>query len=165
MNACGRSWRVRYFEFADPNFDGNDYLQLEYLDLEYAGRFTLGCNWRGEIGAGLRWAQFDQQDANDYNDTIGLLIGGQLRGPCFFGLESYGIARHSIQVGTEDDDDYYGTFTITELQLGLEYQRCMCGGIGFARGFLEAQSWQGPEDAAGEDVGLFGFGFALGMTR
>lgn len=166
MNACGRSWRVRYFEFADPDFDGPDYLHLEYLDIEYAGRFTLGCNWRGELSGGLRWAQYDQQDSNLYDDTIGLVMGAQLRGPCFFGLESYGLFRQSYQYGHEKRaEGDFGTFGISEMQLGLEYQTCFLGGIGFARSFLEAQSWQGPEDDDSEDVGLFGFGFALGITR
>src|SRR5690606_8421893 len=44
MNDTGRSWKVRYFRFDDPNFDGNNSLDLQYLDLIYAGRFTLGCN-------------------------------------------------------------------------------------------------------------------------
>lgn len=165
MNAYGRSWRVRYFEFADPNFDGANFLHLEYVDLEYAGRFTLGCNWRGELSGGLRWAQVDDQGDNDYQDTIGLVVGGQLRGPSFFGLESYGIIRQSYQYGHEESDGFFGTFAVSELQLGLEYQTCFMGGIGFARTFLEAQSWQGIEDNDSEDVGLFGFGFALGVTR
>lgn len=166
MNECGRSWRVRYFEFADPDFDGNNYLHLEYLDLEYAGRFTLGCNWRGELSGGLRWAQVDDEGDNLYEDTIGLVMGAQLRGPCFFGLESYGIIRQSYQYGHEQRaTNDFGTFGISEMQLGLEYQTCFMGGIGFARSFLEAQSWQGIEDNDSEDAGLFGFGFSLGITR
>lgn len=166
MNACGRSWRVRYFEFADPDFDRDNYLHLEYLDIEYAGRFTLGCNWRGELSGGLRWAQVDDQGNNLYDDTIGIVMGGQLRGPCFFGLESYGLIRQSYQYGHEQrSGNSFGTFGISEMQLGLEYQTCFMGGIGFARSFLEAQSWQGIEDNDSEDAGLFGFGFALGITR
>jgi hypothetical protein len=166
MNGCGRSWRLRYFEFADPDFDNANYLHLEYVDLEYAGRFTLGCNWAGEFSGGLRWAQYDDENNNRYDDTIGIVLGGLLRGPCFFALQSYGSIRQSFQYGHEQDQQgAFGIFGITEMQLGLEYQTYALGGIGFARTFLEAQQWEGPEDNDSEDVGLFGFGFALGITR
>ena len=165
MNDSGRSWRVRYFEFNHPNFDGNNYLDLDYLDLEYAGRFTLGCNWRGELSGGLRWAQVDDEGDNLYEDPLGPVIGGQLRSPCCLGLELFGLARQSYQYGQEERDGDYGTFGITEIQLGLEYQTCACGGTGFGRAFIEGQSWQGIEDGDSEDAGLFGFGFAVGLTR
>lgn len=167
MNETGRSWKVRYFRFDDPNFDGNNSLDLQYLDLIYAGRFTLGCNWRGELEGGVRWARVDDQFDNRYNRAFGPVIGGQLRAPCCLGtdLDWYGIARQSFQYGTEQNSGFYGTFAISEVQLGAEFQRCTCGGTGFARAFIEGQSWQGMEDEDSEDVGLFGFGFAIGLTR
>jgi hypothetical protein len=165
MNAEGRAWRVRFFEFDHSEFDNGRFLNLRYLDLEYAGRFGLGCNWRGELTGGLRWSRVHDEGDNLYENPIGPVIGAQLRGPCCIGLDVYGLARQSFQYGQEEDSGNYGTFGITETQLGLECQTCACGGMGFARVFLEGQSWQGVEDADSEDVGLFGFGLAIGLTR
>ena len=76
MNNSGQTWRVRYFEFQYDDFDSGS-LQQEPIDAEYAGRFELGCNWRGEIAAGLRHAQYseiafrDKDDNSEYDATIG----------------------------------------------------------------------------------------------
>jgi hypothetical protein len=112
MNECGRSWRARYFEFNDPDFDSSNFLNLEYLDIEYAGRFSLGCNWRGELSGGVRWASVNDEDDNQYDDAFGLVVGGQLRGPCFWCLESYALA-HSMQYSEGNNSEDYGTFSIS----------------------------------------------------
>jgi hypothetical protein len=171
MNACGASWRARYFEHENPDFNtDDDYLQLEYIDVEYAGRFTLGCNWRGELSAGVRWAEVDTDNDNSYSDSLGPVLGLHLRGPCWCGLSTYGNLRQSYQFGQENGRDTpsfdFGHFAVSEVQLGLEYQTCACGGVAFARSFVEAQSWRGIDDQDDfADVGLMGFGFALGLTR
>lgn len=165
MNDSGRAWRVRYFQFDHPNFDRDNFLNLDYLDLEYAGRFTLGYNWRGELTGGLRWAQVHDEGDNRYENPLGPVIAAQLRGPCCVGLELFGLVRQSFQYGQEENSGNYGTFGITETQLGLEYQTSACGGTGFGRAFIDGQSWQGVEDNDSEDIGLFGFGFAIGLMR
>jgi hypothetical protein len=166
MNSCGRSWRARVFEYENPDFANNDYLQLEYIDVEYAGRFTVGCNWRGELSAGFRWAQVDTENDNLYDDTLGPVLGLHMRGPCCYGLAPYANVRQSYQFGEEKDSDNFGNFAVSEVQLGLDWQTCACGGVAFARSFVEAQSWRGIDDQDDHaDVGLFGFGFALGLTR
>lgn len=162
MDECGRSWRLRYFEFYHPDFDGSG-LQMETLDAEYAGRFTLGCNWRGELSAGLRWAEY-RDDSSLYSETIGPVIGAEVRNCLWCDVDIFALARQSIQFGEQDNDES-GTFSITELQVGLEVTRCVAGTEIFARTMIEAQSWQGPEDAAGEDTGLIGYGFAVGLAR
>lgn len=165
MNESGRSWRLRYFRFDHPDYDQGNELNLRYWDLDYAGRFTLGCNWRGELSGGVRWARVNDEFDNRYDPSFGPVIGAELRGPCCIGLDLYGNARQSFQYGKEQNSGFYGTFAISEVQLGVEHGRSVCNGTGFARAFIEAQSWQGVEDEDSEDVGLFGFGFAMGITR
>jgi len=162
-NNCGREWRVRYFEYA-TEVDDDDYLQMEYIDAEYAGRFTLGCNWRGELSGGVRWAQYDEEDELQYSDTIGPVLGALIYGPRVWNTDVFASLRNSWQYGSAFDEDY-GTFSVTEVQLGAQYNYCVCGGNGFLRGLFEVQRWEGVYQGDSQDVGLFGFGLATGITR
>jgi len=162
IDNCGRSWRARYFEFYHDNWDGNS-LTLEMADLEYAGRFRLGCNWYGEIGAGVRWAEF-HDNSNDYTETIGPVVGVELRNQLRCDVDIYALYRRSLQFGEEGTDDS-GMFGISELQVGAEITRCIAGRDMFARVALEAQEWSGIEDNDSEDLGLIGLGFAVGLAR
>ena len=167
MDNCGREWRVRYFEYA-TEIDNDDYQQMEYIDAEYAGRFTLGCNWRGELSGGLRWAQFDESDELQYSDTIGPVLGAMFYGPCIYGLDTFAGIRQSWQFGTPFENDNvqdFGTFSVTEVQLGTQYNTCVCGNNAYVRGLFEVQKWEGASNDDTQDVGLMGFGFAAGMTR
>jgi hypothetical protein len=163
MNNCGREWRVRYFEY-DTELSSSDYVQLEYIDAEYAGRFTLGCNWRGELSGGIRWAQYDEEGDLQYADTYGPVLGALVYGPCCYGLDSYASLRQSWQFGSAFDADF-GHFSVTEVQLGVQYNFCLCGGNGYLRGAVEVQKWEGVYEFDTQDLGLVGFGVAVGMTR
>ena len=166
MNSEGRSLRVRFFELDHSDFD-EVRLDVETLDLEYAGQFRLGCNWEGEISGGLRWASYLDNDL-DYSDTIGPAIGIELRSDFFKKVDLFTVARHSIQFGSGDSggDSALGTFNITEIQLGVEGQRQLKNGsTGFLRFIFEAQTWSGVEDGESEDLGLVGIGFAAGIRR
>jgi len=166
MNSEGRSLRVRYFELDHSDFD-LDSLDVETLDLEYAGQFRLGCNWEGEISGGLRWASYSDNNL-DYSETIGPAIGIELRSDFFKKVDLFTVARHSIQFGSGDngEEQMLGTFNITEIQLGVERQRQLknCS-TGFLRFVFEAQTWAGVEDNNSEDLGLVGIGFAAGIRR
>jgi hypothetical protein len=164
IDNCGREWRVRYFEYA-TDLENSDYVQLEYIDLEYAGRFTLGCNWRGELSGGLRWAQFDEEGDLQYSDTYGPMLGAMLHGPCVCGIGTFASLRNSWQFGSPFDEER-GTFSVTEVQIGAEWTRCLsCGGTGFLRGVVEADKWEGVFEDDSQDLGLIGFGLAVGVTR
>ena len=163
MDDCGRSWRARFFEFRHDDFDGNA-LHQQLIDVEYAARFELGCNWRGEIAAGLRHAEYHENDA-DYNDTIGPVISAEVRNQLWCDVDIFALYRRSQQFGMEDDDDELGTFGVTEIQVGAEVTRCISGNDMFLRTFIEAQEWSGIEDSDSEDLGLIGFGFAVGLAR
>jgi hypothetical protein len=165
---CGKSWRLRYFNYATDN-TGNNFrpLKFEYADIERARRFTLGGSVYGELGAGLRWAEYYEAFPNDnqYSSTIGPMIAAEIRGVSFAGFEAYAAARHSIQFGKPDNKISFGSFSITELQLGLNRNVDILGHPSFVKGFLESQRWTGIADGAdGADLGLVGLGFALGTT-
>jgi hypothetical protein len=163
---CGKSWRLRYFNYTTTAVN-NDRYKFEYADIERARRFTLGGSVYGELGAGLRWAEYFEsfRSDNDYNKTIGPMIAAEIRGVSFAGFEAYAAARHSIQFGRPDNKRSFGSFSITELQLGLNRNVDILGHPSFVKGFLESQQWRGLGDGAdGADLGLVGLGFALGTT-
>ena len=168
---CGKSWRLRYFNYSTTAIN-NDRYKFEYADIERARRFTLGGSVYGELGAGLRWAEYFEsfRSDNDYNKTIGPMIAAEIRGVSFAGFEAYAAVRHSIQFGEPDrvinrSPKNFGSFSITELQLGLNRNVDILGHPSFVKGFLESQHWRGVGDGSdSEDLGLVGLGFALGMT-
>lgn len=163
---CGKSWRLRYFNYATTAVN-NDRYKFEYADIERARRFTLGGSVYGELGAGLRWAEYFESfpSDNDYNESIGPMIAAEIRGVSIAGFEAYAAGRHSIQFGRPDNKTRFGSFSITEIQLGLNRNFDFFGHQSFAKGFLESQQWRGVGDGAdGADLGLVGLGFALGTT-
>ncbi len=165
---CGKSWRLRYFNYATDNASNLFRpFKFEYADIERARRFTLGGSVYGELGAGLRWAEYyeDFPQDNQYSSTIGPMIAAEIRGVSFAGFEAYAAVRHSIQFGKPDNQRSFGSFSITELQLGLNRNVDILGHPSFVKGFLESQRWSGLADGPdASDVGLVGLGFALGTT-
>jgi hypothetical protein len=171
MGDCGSSIRMRYFEYSTALDLGDDNVQLEYLDTEYASRFCLGNLLRGELSGGFRWAQYDQEDAIKYNNSYGLQVGLSLRGPSIRCWDTFMNLRYSHQFGQAntttgpETTDTSGHFTITEMQLGLTRDFCCKYGTGYASVFAEAQNWSGMFDDDSQDLGLAGFGFAIGLRR
>ena len=161
MDSCGRTWRGRYFNYSTQ---GNDFYHFEYADFEHARRFALAGGIYGEMSAGLRWAQFNQNADVVFTDTIGPVIGGELRGISILRWDAYASARHSIQFGTERDNADYQNFTITEMQLGLIRNVNVLGRPSFIKGFFEAQNWASASEEDSEDIGLVGLGLGLGTT-
>ena len=137
---------------------------FETLDIEYAARFRLGCNWRGDLSLGVRDASFREGGENEYDDTFGPLIGVHLETDVLNCLTLYGNARYSHQFGEVEDGDL-GSFSITEVQLGIQADCCTQCGIAFVRTFWNVQQWAGVDDNDSEDGGLIGGGIALGLTH
>jgi hypothetical protein len=177
-DSSGRSWRARYFNyFADGIFRAQSPLtqkyNLEYFDFEHARRFSWSGGLYGELSAGLRWAQFvnSQENINTgvmqknqfVSDTIGPVVGGELRGLSVYGWDAYALGRYSVQFGKIIEENEFGTFSVTEVQLGLVRNVNLLGHATFVKGFFEAQKWASA-DTDSEDLGLVGLGFALGMT-
>ncbi len=163
MTQGGRELRVRYFE-AEIEGGTDPFWSFETLDIEFASRFRLGCNWRGDLSLGVRDAGFHEGGNNEYDDTFGPLIGVHLETDVLNCLTLYGNARYSHQFGEEEGGEL-GSFSITELQIGVQADCCTPCGIVFVRTFVEAQQWAGVDDSDSEDGGLIGTGLALGLTR
>lgn len=165
MREGGTALQMRYFEFASQT-DGGDDLMTEHIDLEYLGRFTLGCNWQGDIALGGRWASFrNTQDTVLHEDTFGPLIGVSLRNQVRDNIAIYGGARHSMQFGRDvASNQPNDTFSISEINLGLELTRDWSGSELFLRSGYEAQYYHSVVDDE-EDIGLPGFTLSLGVRR
>lgn len=161
MDSCGRIWRARYFNHTTQ---GDDTYRFEYLDFEHARRFALAGTLYGELSAGLRWAKYSQEDESTFTDTLGPVIGAELRGLSIMRWDAYASARHSIQFGKELDNNAYQQFSITEMQLGLIRNVNVFGHPSFFKGFFEAQNWASASEDDSEDIGLVGLGIGLGTT-
>lgn len=177
INSCGNIWRGRYFNYAattlapDPRF--NSVFNLEYADFERARRFSLGSLY-GELSAGLRWAQWEESADYLYTDTIGPVLGGEIHGRSIFNLTTFAAARHSIQFGEVQNatggtsfptsSRQFGSFSISEMQLGVIRNINLFGRSSFVKGFFEAQYWAGPQNDDSQNLGLVGLGAAFGTT-
>jgi hypothetical protein len=162
----GHSLRLRWFEYANSEDGLGDEFVVETLDIEYAGRFTLGCNWRGELSVGGRWADvFWDEGADDYQDAFGPVAGVSLRGDLFRSLDIYANARQSYMFGRNlEDSGEYQSFAISELGFGVEASREVRSAMTFLRAGVEAQYYHSVADND-EDVGLIGAVLAAGITR
>jgi hypothetical protein len=166
-NDRGNSWRLRYFNYFTEGLN-NDY-KLEYIDFEHARRFTLGGSVYGELSAGLRWAEYFESFRSDlfYSDSIGPMVAAEIRGLSLASLDFYVSGRHSIQFGEpigNQSDERFGSFSISELQLGVMKDMRILGHPTFVKGFVESQYWVGMADGGRENIGLVGLGVALGTT-
>lgn len=165
--------RARYFEYEATKIDGDEFLKLEMLDLEYAGGFNLGRSWTGEIGAGLRWAKFDEEFEYRYADSFGPEIGIELQSNPWRCTSVFASVRQSLQFGHPREYSgssfartQLGSFAVTEMQIGLQWQRMAYrGNTLFCRGTLEAQDWSGVSATDSEDQRLIGWGVTVGITR
>ncbi len=166
-NDRGNSWRLRYFNYFTEGLN-NDY-KLEYIDFEHARRFTLGGSVYGELSAGLRWAEYFESFRTDlfYSDSIGPMVAAEIRGLSLASLDFYVSGRHSIQFGEpigNQSGNRFGSFSISELQLGAMKDLSILGHPTFVKGFVESQYWVGMADGGRENIGLIGLGVALGTT-
>ncbi|PQO46092.1 hypothetical protein [Blastopirellula marina] len=161
MTKRGRSLRFRYFEFAVGDDLGAGQSLFEQADLEYAGRFSLGQNWQGELSLGARWASHRNPTPRVYGDTYGPVMGVNLRSELRDWLSLYGTARQSFQFGREENEDDLKTFGITELGLGVEFSLETCRREWYARTGVESLYYTSVRDDE-EDYGLVGWTFEIG---
>lgn len=169
-NMCGgRSLRVRYFDYDTEIQNAAESLHLRFLDAEYAGRFELGPNWRGDLSGGFRAARFAESDNLIYDDSYGLVLGAAIRGSLTCNWELFGTLRQSYQFGAVDDEEgpdiRFGTFAITELQMGVIREFDLCCGKGFVQFMVETDYIAGAWQFDTQDVGLVGGGFGIGLSR
>lgn len=174
-NGRGQTLRARYFEFEANEVGSGDYtLGVDVLDLECAGEFCLGSNWTGEIGGGVRWAKIDHNSSNElkYDDSVGPVIGAELRSCPWFHTSLFLGVRQSFQFGSpyyqngsSVSEEDLGSFGITEMQVGLQWNGCWWGYHSYLRTTFEAQQWQGLADDGYDDQRLIGGGLSIGITR
>ncbi len=166
VNEQGRIFRVRYFNFGTTLEGGVNRFEMEKVDTEVGRRFTLGGGLQGEFTAGIRFAAFEERTDLDYDATFGPLLGVQLRGRKFLRGTSFAGLRHSWQFGDASNGatDVPGTFSISEVQLGLEWRRPVRMGTLVLRTALEAQYWSGVQDDDTEDIGLYGSATSFGLA-
>lgn len=171
INSCGNIWRGRYFNYAATTFSSasnvSSVFNLEYADFEHARRFSLGSLY-GELSAGLRWAQWEESNDYLYTDTIGPVLGGEIRGQSIFNLTTFAAARHSIQFGEVQNATgvfrQFGSFSVSEMQIGALQNFNLFGRPSFVKGFFEAQYWAGSQNDDTQNLGLIGLGAAFGTT-
>ncbi|NOY40714.1 MAG: hypothetical protein GXP26_02600 [Planctomycetes bacterium] len=168
VNEQGRIFRVRYFNFSTALDGGTNRLDMETIDTEIGRRFTLGGGLKGEFTGGVRFAAFTETGQHDYDATFGPLVGMQLRGRKFLRGTSFVSLRHSWQFGDSSANnpaaDLPGTFNISEVQFGLEWQRQSRLGTLVLRTALETQYWAGVGEADTEDYGLYGTSTSFGLA-
>jgi hypothetical protein len=172
-NGCGQTIRARYFEYGADKLDYWDgQLRMDVIDLEYAADFCLGRNWSGELGGGIRWARYDEEEYIRYDDSLGPEIGFELRSCPIYCTSFFLGVRQSFQFGRPLSYEFHhferedlASFSITEMQLGLEWRRCLCGSTLYVRTTAEAQNWSGVSRFNSEDQRLIGFGLTVGLAR
>jgi len=167
VNQQGQIFRVRYFNFGSTLEGGGNRIEMETIDTEFGRRFTLGGGLQGEFTGGIRYASFNERNDLDYDTTFGPLVSLQLRGRKFLRGTSFVNLRHSWQFGDASNNggaDIPGTFTISEVQFGLEWQRQSRLGTLVFRTALEAQNWSGIQEDDSEDIGLYGTSTSFGLV-
>lgn len=168
------AWRqrlgLRYFEYGTNTRLGG-LIDVETLDLEYQQSYPLGCCGEWSLSGGLRWTEYDERTNNfafGYSNSIGPLLGLSLRTPATRWADGFVNLRQSWQFGEpyrRGASVGRGTFSISELQVGLEHRRKMQIGDGFVRGTFETQYWNGIHTGGTGDLGLVGFGIGVGLQR
>ena len=177
QNANGFGIRGRWFEYDGGGAAaGSLYQDVDtyLIDIEATDTFRLGHKWSGLFSAGLRFAQYRETNNGggvlETDSAIGPVVGVELYRPIACNWYVLGIGRTSF-LFTDATQDILTlredtTFSVSELQLGVEYRRDLGGTAAlFARAMVEAQYWSAVSDGDSEDVSFFGGGFALGITR
>ncbi len=177
--ADGLGVRARWWEVDanGPNNTRYDQIHMRLIDLEVTDTFRLGRKLNGLVSGGFRYAEYREDEATgagflSQQHAMGLVVGTELRRNIAGGFSLFGLGRTSflfsesnLENGAVQSENT--TFSVSELQLGLEYSRPIFDGNSnmFARVAAETQYWNGVSDDDSEDVSLLGFGFAFGVTR
>ncbi len=177
QNSNGLGVRFRWFEYDGSGADASSQytdVGMETMDLEVTDTFTLGKKWNGLLSAGVRYAEYDERSAGggilETDGALGLVVGAELYRALTCNLYLFGIGRTAFMYTDKTNDlgspNPDSTFSISELQVGVEYRRYLSGTTRlFARAAVEGQYWAGVSDGDTEDTSLIGGVFAIGLAR
>lgn len=177
QGANGVGARVRWFEYfeANPASPDDSDLHVMTFDVEATSTLPMGSNWRGLLSGGIRYAEYDELDEGGGpvlgKHGAGPLIGAELHRNLSYRLNMYGIVREAIIFGNgintfSPGADDYEIFAITEIQLGVEWNRALAGTARlFARAGVEGQFYHQVGDDDEEAFGLFGGILSVGILR
>lgn len=159
----GMGVRVRWFDYGVTTDDSD--FNLTAFDAEITGNYQLGCNWSGLLALGARYNKYEEVDDVKFNGW-GPSVAAELRRNVFRNIDLFGAARYSLLIGENQDDNFDSCQSYSELQVGGEWHRCLCGTTRLVvRTALETQYWSGPGNDDTEDLALFGGNFGIGITR
>ncbi len=183
-----------YFDPQQPENAGVTALSLDYdawyIDVEYFDTIHLGGQWTALLHGGIRHAELARTDEMTYDfeyfsfnryltSSWGLTGGLELRRPLICKLQMYSNLQGAILFGDSDSytpqgqiDNHLenGSQAMFELAFGVERTFDLASGAQlFGRVGVEAQYWNDfareVDFAQGESFGLFGYTFAVGLTR
>jgi hypothetical protein len=196
--ANGLGFRVTgyYFEDSASGFAGPIPLgastEVYSVDLELTQRGQF-CGWDLLVMGGVRIAGIDQElsvvlggpavsvsrEFDGAGLTAGFEVARQLgqsplsvysgfRGSLLFGEADINLSTPIPPLNGTIATVPNTTIAVWEIQLGVEYRRCMRYGTAIVRAGVEGQMWEQPSIALGlldSNVGFFGPTFALGFER
>jgi hypothetical protein len=172
----GLGVRFRWFDYFQREDDGSEVYDVETMDLEVFDTILAGGKWELGVGGGFRYLDYFSGFDDDPEDGDGLWGYGPV-----LTLEAnryvterislYGIARGSIICGDSNDfsapsdaeEDQTGS--VSELQLGAQWNTDWRGVNVFLRHGWEAQFFSGMDDFDSESSALTGASFTLGFSR
>ena len=152
----GRSIRLRHFNFSAQDGNSTADLDIQHTDLEYAGTFSLGQNWDGELSMGLRVSSITTPEVSEWPELYGPVLGARLTSRLNDNVSLYAGGRHAILFGEEitSGDDHH--ISMSELSAGVEWTKDLRAGTLALSAGIEAQNYASVRDSE-EDYGLVGW--------
>lgn len=170
----GLGMRIRGWTYTGKSSDTSsryDRLRMRRLDLEATQAFRI-AGMNGRLSGGFRLADYKERSNGGSVLSIpaayGLVAGLELSRPLIGGLDLVAEAQHAIMFAGKTQDggsiDRNTTFTISDLQLGLQYtHRISRNGFLYGRVAGTATHWGDVSDGDSESTSLFGVLLAGGL--
>jgi hypothetical protein len=143
-----------------------DLYKIYFIDLELNDVYKLCGKANVVLAGGVRYGHQVDEGYDESFYGIGPYLGVQLNRAICCNTSLYMMGRQSLLYGAEVQDDEPGTTSITEIQLGAEFRRCMGGTqYFFTRVGCEGQYWHAISEDDNQDWSLVGFMCAVGVDR
>jgi hypothetical protein len=165
--AGGLGARIRWFDYDADSDESSAEIDITHLDVEIYDAVKIGCNWDLNIGGGIRWMDyFDDDGGGDEGSLngVGPVVTAELVRRVGCGGAVYAIVRDAIVVGDGDGTDNVCT-NVFEIQLGLQAHTEWNGGLLFARLGWEGQYYVDNMEDDSEGIALAGGVLGIGLMR